>query len=200
MARQATVQWNEAKQRWMAWVRFPDGSRRKIERVESLTPRPISRICSLSGRRPLLGFLGESGWRRSTKERKSFTVEQLEGLLLVAIPADSRPPLWITGLMCGLRPGELAGLRWAHVDIDCDEPHIVVAERAKEVKKHYVGQAEPKTSRKRCDRPSSTLRACGRVLAGQATARVRPGVPDRAESSARRQRLVEEDQPRPMLG
>jgi hypothetical protein len=30
----ATVRWNEGKQRWMAWVRFPDGSRRKVERVE----------------------------------------------------------------------------------------------------------------------------------------------------------------------
>jgi hypothetical protein len=29
----ATVVWNEAKLRWMAWVRFPDGSRRKVERV-----------------------------------------------------------------------------------------------------------------------------------------------------------------------
>ena len=29
-----TVRWNEAKQRWMAWVTFPDGSRRKVERVE----------------------------------------------------------------------------------------------------------------------------------------------------------------------
>ena len=30
----ATVRWNEAAGRWMAWVRFPDGSRRKVERVE----------------------------------------------------------------------------------------------------------------------------------------------------------------------
>src|SRR6516162_9522805 len=34
MAPRASVRWNEAKQRWMAWVRFPDGSRRKVERVE----------------------------------------------------------------------------------------------------------------------------------------------------------------------
>ena len=34
VARQATVQWNEGKQRWMAWLRFPDGSRRKVERVD----------------------------------------------------------------------------------------------------------------------------------------------------------------------
>jgi len=34
MAPRATVRWDEAKQRWMAWVRIPDGSRRKVERVE----------------------------------------------------------------------------------------------------------------------------------------------------------------------
>ena len=39
MAPRATVRWNEGKQRWMAWVRFPDGSRRKVERVEYLRTR-----------------------------------------------------------------------------------------------------------------------------------------------------------------
>jgi hypothetical protein len=34
MARRPTVRWNEGNQRWMAWVRFPDGSRRKVERYE----------------------------------------------------------------------------------------------------------------------------------------------------------------------
>ncbi len=33
MAQRPTVRWNEGAQRWMAWVRFPDGSRRKVERV-----------------------------------------------------------------------------------------------------------------------------------------------------------------------
>jgi hypothetical protein len=32
--RQQTVRWNESKRRWMAWVRFPDGSRRKVERAD----------------------------------------------------------------------------------------------------------------------------------------------------------------------
>lgn len=34
MARRPTVRWNATAGRWMAWVRFPDGSRRKVERVE----------------------------------------------------------------------------------------------------------------------------------------------------------------------
>src|SRR3546814_15004967 len=63
------------------------------------------------------------------------------------IPSDPRPAMWLTGLMCGLRPGELAGLRWCFVDIDSDEPTIEIAERAMEVGKKYVGQAPPKTER-----------------------------------------------------
>jgi integrase len=259
-ARQPTVQWNETKQRWMAWVRFPDGSRRKVERTEQVdaeadlkqvlaeragavasaprrerlasfddvmnawveagAPRPPTakkrrhakkksentlitigylfdghvrpKIGSLKVDRTgiarleeVFGDMAEGGYATSTidhawsylhqacqyglrqrliktclvadvllpeaqpaKERKSFTVEQFEAMLLVAIPADPRPALWITGLTCGLRPGELAGLRWKFVDIDSDDPHVEVAERAKEVRKHYVGQADPKTSRK----------------------------------------------------
>lgn len=48
---------------------------------------------------------------RPSKARRSFTIEQAQRLLVEAIPADSRPAMWLTGLMCGLRPGELAGLR-----------------------------------------------------------------------------------------
>lgn len=33
MPRRPTVRWNEGAGRWMAWVRFLDGSRRKVERV-----------------------------------------------------------------------------------------------------------------------------------------------------------------------
>src|SRR2546422_10889478 len=34
MASRPTVRWNESAGRWMAWGRSPDGSRRKVERVE----------------------------------------------------------------------------------------------------------------------------------------------------------------------
>jgi integrase len=87
--------------------------------------------------------------RRPSKTRKSFTIEQAKALLVDAIPADPRPAMWLTGLMCGLRPGELAGLRWPFVDIDSDAPSIEVAERALEVEQRYVGQTAPKTERSR---------------------------------------------------
>jgi integrase len=84
---------------------------------------------------------------RPSKARKSFTIEQAQRLLVVAIPADSRPAMWLTGLMCGLRPGEIAGLRWPFVDIDSDLPSLSIVERAVEVEDRYVGQAAPKTPR-----------------------------------------------------
>ena len=53
--------------------------------------------------------------------------------------------MWLTGLMCGLRSGELAGLRWCHLDIDSEEPSIDIVERALVVRHRYVGQSDPKT-------------------------------------------------------
>ncbi len=85
--------------------------------------------------------------RKPSKKRKSFTLEQAERLLTDAIPADTRPAMWLTALMCGLRPGELVGLRWPFVDLDGDEPTIEIAERAMEVGKKYTGQGPPKTER-----------------------------------------------------
>jgi len=85
--------------------------------------------------------------RRPSKPRKSFTIDQAQRLLTEAIPADARPAMWLTGLMCGLRPGELAGLRWCFVDVDSESPSIHILERAHEVEDRYVGQVAPKTPR-----------------------------------------------------
>jgi integrase len=259
MAKRPTVRWNEQKQRWMAWVRFPDGSRRKVERVEKAhaqrdldhllmlraqdqgpdeprarmatfaevieawfadgcpnvaptrksrharvkSPKTIANARQLLGTSvlPVLGDLrvdktttrrleelfesmAERGYATSTIDRnwnylnqalqhgvrarrirtnpaadvllpaikpstprKSFTIDQVQLLLTEAIPADPRPAMWLTGLMCGLRPGELAGLRWPYVDIDSEQPSLEVAERVLEVDDKYVGQATPKTAR-----------------------------------------------------
>ena len=259
MAQRPTVRWNEQKQRWMAWVRFPDGSRRKVERVQkadaqaaldelitlraqAATPDPprvrqatfaevieawfaegcpnvaptrksrharVKSPNTIANARQLLGTsvlpvigglrvdktttrrleklfesMAARGYATSTidrnwnylnqacqqalrerriktnpaadvllpairppKPRKSFTIDQAQLLLTEAIPTDPRPAMWLTGLMCGLRPGELAGLRWPFVDLDSEQPSIEVAERALEVEDKYVGQATPKTAR-----------------------------------------------------
>jgi len=260
VAQRPTVRWNEQKQRWMAWVRFPDGSRRKVERAEkaaaqadlddlltlraqaslpdpprlrqatfaevieawftdgcpNVAPSRTSRHArvkspnTIANARQLLGTsvlpvignlkvdrtttrrleeLFESmvathatstidrNWnylnqalqhgvrnrtiktnpaadvllpaKRPSKERKSLTLEQAQAIISEAIPADPRPAMWLTGLMCGLRPGELAGLRWPYVDIDTEDPSIEVAEAALEVEDKYVGQGDPKTRRSR---------------------------------------------------
>ena len=261
MAQRPTVRWNESAGRWMAWVRFPDGSRRKVERVtkadaqrdldqlvalraQSLDPGPrrekqasfaevieawfaagcpnssptaksrhvrVKSANTIANARQLLGTsilpvigrlrvdrtsterleelfaaMVQKGYATSTidrnwnylnqacqhalrerrvktnpaanvllpavrpsKPRKSFTIDQAQRLLVEAIPADSRPAMWLTGLMCGLRPGELAGLRWCFVDLDSESPSIDVAERALEVGDRYVGQTAPKTPRSR---------------------------------------------------
>ena len=258
MASKPTVRWNESAGRWMAWVRFPDGSRRKVERVDkAAAQRDLDELVSLRAQslepptrqqaasfgqvidawleagcpiasptktsrharekspntidnarylldghvRPAVGrlwvdrtaparleelFAGMASdyatstvdrtwlylnqacqWAlrqrqiktnpaaevllpaaRPAKARKSLTIKQAEALL-VAIPDSSRPAMWLTGLMCGLRPGELAGLRWPFVDITSDSPSIEVAERAVEVASRYVGQGDPKTARGR---------------------------------------------------
>ena len=261
MASRATVRWNEKQQRWMAWVRFPDGSRRKVERVDRAdaeadlnellalraagndpmprherlitfgevidewlaagcpssatgggvrhatlkSPNTIANATTLLGNhvRPEIGALwvdrtrtkrveevfahmAKAGYSTSTidrtwgyvnqacqhaeqqrrikanparhvllpqvrpaKQRKSLTIDQVRSILLTALPQDPRPAMWLTGLMCGLRPGELAGLRWRYVDIDSGEPTIEVAERVNEVGHKYIGQTRPKTQRSR---------------------------------------------------
>jgi integrase len=48
---------------------------------------------------------------RPARARTSLTIEQAARLLTDALPQDRNPAMWLTGLMCGLRPGELTGLR-----------------------------------------------------------------------------------------
>lgn len=260
MARRPSVRWNEKSGRWMAWVRFPDGSRRKVERVDkadakrqldelllardqleapperdqgttfadvieawfeadcaNVAPNRRTRHArekspnTIANARQLLGTsvipeigklrvdrtsadrleelfnsMADRGYATSTidrnwnylnqacqfglkrrliktnpaadvllpavrpaKKRKSLSIEEAQQLLHHGIPADPRAAMWLTGLMCGLRPGELAGLRWCYVDIDSDRPSIRIEERAQEVENKYVGQAPPKTERGR---------------------------------------------------
>jgi integrase len=256
VAQRPSVRWNESKQRWMAWVRFPDGSRRKVERVDKAeAERDLNELLALRAEeaspdprrlrlatfndvmddwfdagcpkaavsknsrhartksentiatarylldghvRPVIGGLrvdrtrtervervfqrmDGDGYATSTidhawsylnqacqhavrrrkikinpaadvllpearppRQRKSLTVEQVRTLLTVAIRQDRRPALWLTGLMCGPRPGELTGLRWPLVDIDSDDPHILFDERANEVTNATSGRLTPR--------------------------------------------------------
>ncbi|MCU1455251.1 MAG: site-specific integrase [Acidimicrobiales bacterium] len=259
MPAKPSVRWNEQKKRWMAWVGFPDGSRRKVERVNkrdaqddleellalrdhdrlperrhvrqgtfeevvdawfeadcpNVSPTRKSRHARAKSPKtievahqalyarvlPVIGQLRvdqtsterlerlfedmakksyasttiDHTWNylnqacqhgvrtrrirrnpaadvllpaiRPQKRRKAFTLDQVEKLLVDGIPDDPKPAMWLTGLMCGLRPGELAGLRWPFVDIDSESPCLRVEERSLELGDKYVGQAAPKTER-----------------------------------------------------
>ncbi len=60
---------------------------------------------------------------RPPQEGRSLTVEQAGRLLAVA-EEDHFGPLIVVGLMLGLRPGELCGLRWSDVDIEGRTLHV----------------------------------------------------------------------------
>jgi len=85
---------------------------------------------------------------RAPHERKSLTLDQAIHLITQVLPTDRRPALWLTGLLCGLRPGELWGLRWPFVDIDGDRPYVAIDERADHDGEIYLGQKSPKGGRK----------------------------------------------------
>ncbi len=53
--------------------------------------------------------------RGTRRESRSMTLAQVEQLLAADLPPWWRAYLY-TGIMCGLRPGELLGLRWEDVD------------------------------------------------------------------------------------
>jgi integrase len=56
-------------------------------------------------------------------KRRSLTVDQAKALLQAA-GGRRLEALWITGLMLGMRPGELRGLRWVDVDLDATTVQI----------------------------------------------------------------------------
>lgn len=87
--------------------------------------------------------------KRDAGVRKSFALADVQRIIFEALPLDPQPAMWLVGLICGLRPGEIAGLRWCWIDLDSDEPVLSVEERAKEDDQKYVGQAPPKKGSKR---------------------------------------------------
>lgn len=80
---------------------------------------------------------------RDPKERRSFQLDTLETIIR-AILLSSRAAMWLTGLMCGLRPGELSGLRWNWLDLDGATPTLYIEERAHYEVDKYIDQRDPK--------------------------------------------------------
>ena len=56
---------------------------------------------------------------------KAMTAEQL-GDFLVVIDGTEDEAIWLTMVGCGLRPGEVCGLRWTDLELDADPPLLHV--------------------------------------------------------------------------
>ena len=68
---------------------------------------------------------------RAADEGRFLTVDQAARLLTVA-EDDPLGPLVVVGLMLGLRPGELCGLRWSDVDLEGRTLHVRAGSEARE--------------------------------------------------------------------
>jgi hypothetical protein len=78
MASKPTVRWNDGKQRWMAWVRFPDGSRRKVERAEKADAE--------QDLRDLLALRAEKGAPEARRERLTSFADVIDAWLDAGCP------------------------------------------------------------------------------------------------------------------
>ena len=105
---------------------------------------------------------------------RSLTVEQA-GSLLAAARGHRLEAAWVTGLMAGLRPGELLGLAWSDVDLDAARLHV-----SRSLKRQRDGLliGEPKTaaSRRTLDLPAPVVAALRTHKARQAGEHLAAGV------------------------
>ncbi len=95
-------------------------------------------------------------------EKRSLTVEQASCLLDVA-KGDPAEGFIITGLMLGLRPGELLGLRWENVDLDA-ATLVVDGSLKREGSQLRLGDVKRgiRASRRRLDLPQPVVTAATR--------------------------------------
>ena len=75
----------------------------------------------------------------------AFTVTQVQRILR-AVQGDRLEALWILGLVLGLRPGELAGLKWDHIDFGTG---IIWIFESLKHRKGKLSQGSTKTKRSR---------------------------------------------------
>lgn len=78
-------------------------------------------------------------------EGRSLTVEQARALLEAA-EGDRLEALYVTGLMLGLRPGELLGLMWDDLDLEAGVLHV---RRTLKRERTALVLGEPKTAKSR---------------------------------------------------
>ena len=115
---------------------------------------------------------------RAPKEGRSLTLDQAKALLTAA-ETHRLGALVTVGVMLGLRPGELTGLRWADVDLDAGVLRVVQARKRErgDDGAEVLRFGEPKTpkSRRSIDLPTPAVAALRRHSKMQATERLRAG-------------------------
>jgi integrase len=112
---------------------------------------------------------------RPQREGRSLTLEEARRLL-AATEDDDAGPLVVVGLMLGLRPGELSGLRWNDIDLTAKTLTVRQArlrERGPDGRE-VLRLGEPKTrrSRRTVSLPRPVIAALGRQRANQARHRL----------------------------
>jgi integrase len=107
------------------------------------------------------------------KQGRSLTVAQAKALLDAA-DGDRLEALYVTGLLMGLRPGELLGLPWTNVDLD--EGRLRVSQSLKrEHNKLLVGEPKTLRSRRTLDMPDLVIDSLKRHRDRQDEERVEAG-------------------------
>lgn len=109
---------------------------------------------------------------------RSLTVEQA-GALLKAAKDDRLEALYITGLMLGLRPGELLGLPWSAVDFDSAVLRVTQSlkrERGGSGQVLLIGEPKTPRSRRALDMPAPVVEALKAHRVRQAAERLAAGV------------------------
>lgn len=92
---------------------------------------------------------------------RSLTVEQAKALLAAA-EGDRLEALYVTGLMLGLRPGELTGLPWDAVDLDAAVLRVVQTlkrQRGEHGQVLLIGEPKTPRSRRSLDMPAMVVEA-----------------------------------------
>ena len=107
---------------------------------------------------------------------KAMTTEQLTQFLGVVAGTDDEA-LWMTMVGCGLRPGEVCGLRWSDLKLDADPPLLYVRQARLHHPDGSVTFGKPKTkgSERTLVIPEPVVAALRRHQVQQKAARLRAG-------------------------
>jgi integrase len=111
---------------------------------------------------------------RPPAERRALTFEEARRLLDAAA-GDRLGAMWVTGLLLGLRPGELTGLCWEDVDLDAGVLHVRRALRRLPDGTLAFGPLKTARSRRSLDMPAPVVEALRRHRAAMAAERLAAG-------------------------